>query len=518
MSDTIDNNEPTEQNEDRMNCILYLRVSSEEQTLNFSIQNQREYCLKEAERRGYEIDRIFEELGASAKSITGRPELLKLLAYCEKQKSKISALLVYRLDRLARETSDFLLIRKKLAELGIKIVSCNEPVGNEDTATSRFIETIMASIAELDNSIKGERTKQGLRQRFLQGYPINAPSIGYRYEMIDGKSQAVPHEKYFEIVKRCFETYATGTVSLNELANLANKWGLRIYRKGKANKVRSQSISRILNNDFYRGILKYPKYPEEIQGKHQPVVSDQLFFKVKAILNGKNTLLGNTKKNLANPLFPLRGLIRCTCGANLVSGNCKGNTQYYARYWCNNKHGGIQAKFMEEQLLEQLSFVQPKQECIDLFMIMLQRNYQNRINTLTKFQKDSQRKETEIKDFISKLVEEHLKERVPDETYDHLIQKYENQLLETRIVKNDNIIEKYDLEGTMAFMRALLKNLPKAYEVSNYTQKRILLGSIYPTGLLFDGKVILNSQISPYFRDIRDVSQLSDSLGVLERI
>ncbi len=495
-----------------MNCILYLRVSSEEQVTNFSLTNQEEYCKREAERKGYEVLKIFREEGASAKNIVGRPELVKLLACCEKNKDKISALLVYRFDRLARETSDFLIIRKKLSVLGIKIISCTEPV--DDSPTGRFVETLLASMAELDNSVKSERTKQGLKQRFLQGYTINAPPLGYKYQEVNGKSLAVPVEPEFSLLKRCFETFATGTVSLEQLAVLANDWGLRIYRKGKANRVRSQSLSRIFNSTFYYGLLKYPSYQEEILGKHQPMISEELFYRVRTISDGRNSLLGNAQKNANNPLYPLRGLVRCRCGTNLVSGRCKGRSQYYERYWCPNKHKGIQAKQLDEKLLELLSFVQPQKECVDLFMIMLHRNYELRIKSLTDIQKEAQTRENEIKNLVSDLVED--RKKMPEETYQNLLKKYEGQLLSTRVAKNDNLIEKYDLEGTISFMRALLNNLPRAYEVSNYTQKRILLGSILPSGLVFYNHEFLNPKISPIFRDIREPQNISVPLWVID--
>jgi hypothetical protein len=69
-------------------------------------------------------------------------------------------------------------------------------------------------------------------------------------------------------------------------------------------------------------------------------------------------------------------------------------------------------------------------------------------------------------------------------------------------------------EGTILFMKALLEDLPKAYEASDYTQKRMLLGSIFKSGLVFSNGEFLNPEISPEFRDIRDPQSMSISLGV----
>ena len=61
---------------DGKRCVLYLRVSTEEQVDNFSLDTQGEICKKDAERRGYEIVETFREEGRSAKTITGRPVLI----------------------------------------------------------------------------------------------------------------------------------------------------------------------------------------------------------------------------------------------------------------------------------------------------------------------------------------------------------------------------------------------------------------------------------------------------------
>ena len=67
------------------NAVIYLRVSSEEQVENFSLGTQEEICRREATRRGFEIVQVFREEGRSAKTITGRPTLIKLLEFCRKK-------------------------------------------------------------------------------------------------------------------------------------------------------------------------------------------------------------------------------------------------------------------------------------------------------------------------------------------------------------------------------------------------------------------------------------------------
>ncbi len=61
----------------KTDAIVYLRVSTEEQVDNFSLTTQEEICRKEAVRRGMRIIKVFREEGKSAKTITGRPVLIR---------------------------------------------------------------------------------------------------------------------------------------------------------------------------------------------------------------------------------------------------------------------------------------------------------------------------------------------------------------------------------------------------------------------------------------------------------
>ena len=94
-------------------AIIYLRVSTEEQVDNFSLETQQKICTQEAERRGMEVIQVFKEEGRSAKNIVGRPVLIELLEFCRKNKRTLNAVIIYRLDRISRQLQDYLAIRKK---------------------------------------------------------------------------------------------------------------------------------------------------------------------------------------------------------------------------------------------------------------------------------------------------------------------------------------------------------------------------------------------------------------------
>ncbi|PJB48791.1 hypothetical protein CO104_00590, partial [Candidatus Collierbacteria bacterium CG_4_9_14_3_um_filter_43_16] len=282
-----------------MNCVLYLRVSSEEQVENYSLSNQESTCRKVAESRGLNILEIFREEGASAKT-ANRPELIKLLEYCRKHKDNIALVMFYRIDRLARQISDYLTIKRKLFELGITLMSATEPT--EDTPTGKFVETLLAASAQLDNDVRGARSSQGLYQRFRDGLPIGKAPLGYQNTTVGEKQVVIPNETEFQLVKKAWDLVTTGTKSTREMAEIMNSWGLRAVWGKKRYKLRSQTVCRIFRSIIYTGVLKYDKYPnEEVVGKYTPMITKEQFYRVQDILDGRRTTPMGSKRKVDNP-------------------------------------------------------------------------------------------------------------------------------------------------------------------------------------------------------------------------
>jgi site-specific DNA recombinase len=279
-------------------AIVYVRVSTEEQVENYSLDTQLDICRKEAEKRGMQVVEVFREEGRSAKT-ANRPELIKLLEFCRKNKKFIDAVIVYRLDRISRQTSDYLAIRKKLSECEIQLISASEPTGN--SPTEKFVETMLAGFAQMDNDIRSERSRNGMKARFLSGLINGAAPLGY----INEKSYATKDPETWDLIKAAWERMATGTTSLREMSEILNKQGVREKKRGKVTLIKSQTLSCIFKNKFYYGVLSSPTYREEVKGQHVPMITEELFYRVQAVIEGRNNskavLLA--KKNPNNPNF-----------------------------------------------------------------------------------------------------------------------------------------------------------------------------------------------------------------------
>lgn len=485
---------------DSMKIILYLRVSSDDQIRNFSLDTQKDICTEYASRQGYEIDKIFREEGESAKTAK-RPELIKMLDYCEQNKKEIVSVVVYRFDRMARNTLDHLAIKAKLALFGIKLESSQEKT--DDSPSGRFMETLFAAMSQLDNEIRAERARNGLYKRFLAGMPFHVP-LGYKMEEINGRKIGVPDDN-FALVRRAWDLMETGTRSLTEIAKDMNSWGLTVKWNKTQKPITKQYASKLFQNRFYCGYLSTKTYSEEIRGVHDPMINEETYYRVQAIIQGKNPMPFGAKRRIVNEQFPLRGIVKChVCGKNLVSASPRGRTgKKYPKYWCaGNCIPSVSVENITNLLLNKLTEIQPTQDVINAFTFYLKVKYESRLGALLANKKEAQESIREQKELMVNLVKGHLKGEYGDDVYATIKSQIENRLLTYNIVANDNTADMYDIEKIVNFTKALLSNLARAYEVSDWGQKRILLGSIYPSGLSFDGAALLNQEIGPEYQAV----------------
>ena len=86
-------------------AVIYVRVSTKEQTGNLSLPTQLRACGEYCRRQGYEVPERFREEGESAKT-TDRSQLQSLLTYCPLNKGRVHFVVVFTLTRFARDKYD----------------------------------------------------------------------------------------------------------------------------------------------------------------------------------------------------------------------------------------------------------------------------------------------------------------------------------------------------------------------------------------------------------------------------
>ncbi len=499
---------------DKHIAVVYLRVSTEEQVDNYSLETQADICRKEAERRNLQISEVFREEGRSAKTIRDRPTLIEMLDYCRKHKSEVGAVIVYRLDRISRQTADYLAIRKKLAECNITLISASEPTG--DTPTERFIETMLAGFAQMDNDVRGERSRNGMRARFMSGLHNGSLPLGYLRQ----NGYAAKDAESFSALKAAWELMETGTKSLQDMANILNEQGIREKRKGhKETLLRRQTMSRIFRNKFYAGKVISKQYGLEVQGQHPPMITEETFYRVQAILDGRNfnTPVVLAKRTRNNPDFPLRRIVRCgRCGQSFTAAWSKGKKLTYGYYFCIKRCGAksnVPASTLEPETAALLKSITLKTETAQVINAFLRRTYYQRTGVLK--QKRDQA-DTELKktyETRQALIEKNLSGVYSDDIF-----KEQNKILEEKITaiqaaKDEAMIEKYSLEAITKFIETKFTDLAATYQNAPLEQKRVLMCSIFPKGLQWSYPGYSNTQISPFYRCFLDYQNGTVAIG-----
>jgi site-specific DNA recombinase len=503
---------------EKRQAVIYLRVSTEEQVENYSLDTQADLCNKEAERRGLSVLQVFREEGRSAKTITQRPTLIELLEFCRKHKKEVGAVIVYRLDRISRQTADYLAIRKKLAEADITLISASEPTG--DTPTERFIETMLAGFAQMDNDVRGERSRNGMRARFMSGLYNGRPPLGYLRE----NGYAAKDPETFSALKDAWELMTTGTKSLREMARLLNDQGIRDRRSGyKECLIRPQTLSGVFRNKFYAGKVVSKKYGTEVQGQHAPMVTEEVYYRVQAILDGRNRNAAPTlaRRSLDSPDFPLRRIVNCSrCDHSFTGAWSKGKNKLYGYYFCVQRCGpgsSVPMQKIEDATDELLTSISLKPETAELINAFIRRTYYLRIGALKQKRDQADAALQEVYKTRQALIEKNL-----SGTYSDDIFKEQNKVLEEKIkciqtAKSDTVIEKYNLEKITLLIHSKFTNLTKTLASSDLERKRVLMCSIFPQGLHWSYPGYSNTQISPFYRSFLDLQGQQVRIGADER-
>ena len=147
---------------------IYARVSTRDQ----HPENQVSQLVQYANDRGLNIIKVYEEKASGTNN--DRKEFQRLLD--DVRKRKTSAVLIWKLDRLARSTRELLNCLEEFRTLGVELMSYTE---NIDTTTpaGKALFSMVAVFAEFENDIRSERIKAGMENARAKGRQLGRPRI-----------------------------------------------------------------------------------------------------------------------------------------------------------------------------------------------------------------------------------------------------------------------------------------------------------------------------------------------------
>lgn len=348
----------------------YIRVSTERQVEGYSIEGQITQIEQYCHFNGYELVDIYADRGISGKSMN-RPELQRMLN--DAKNGKLDCVMVYKTNRLARNTSDLLTIVEELHRQNVEFFSLSERMEVKNS-TGKLMLQILASFSEFERNTILENIYTGQRQRALEGYYQGNLPLGYN-NIPDNKKELMINQHEANIVKYIFESYAKGH-GYRKIANALNHKG---YVTKKGNPFSISAVTYILSNPFYIGKIQFAKYkdwndkrrkglndkPVIAEGKHTPIISQDLWDKAQARKKqvSKKPQVHGKGTNL------LTGIIACpqcsaSMSASITVNTLKDGTKKRIRYYsCSNfrnkgskvcSANSVRADVIEKYVMDQI--------------------------------------------------------------------------------------------------------------------------------------------------------------------
>jgi len=313
----------------RRRVVAYVRVSTDGQAEHgYSVQAQQQVLADYA--AGHELEIVQEFVEAESGFKPGRPEFRRMVEFLNQRKD-IAAVLVYKIDRLARNIRDY----AELDEMSwVSIISATE--GLPENATGKLVGVIQAGISRYFSQQLGERVHLGMETKAKSGlWPSYAPT-GY---VNIPKGGIAPDPDRAPIVQRVFEMYARTKMSLSDLAEWGANHGLRTRQGGVLGRA---ALHTLLQNPIYHGTIRWAGKPYE--GTHEPLISRALFERVQQRMRD-----GGHPQPKTRLFFPYRGFVTCGyCGCQMTAATAK---KRYVYYRCTLSKGPCSQPYVREERL-----------------------------------------------------------------------------------------------------------------------------------------------------------------------
>jgi len=307
-------------NDRKIACGL-VRVSSEEQArggygLEFQEQDIRAFCA----RNNLELMQVFRDEGYSG-ATAERPGFQQMLGWARQRRFQV--LVIWKLDRLFRDTKLTLQTVDELASLDIDVRSVQESFTHD--SNGRFLLTIFAAGAEKERRDIALRMYAGRLASARRGtWVVGGVPFGYRYNPKEKKLIISKDEA--NVVRLMFRWLVEEKLTLYKVQTRVNELRIptRADRLGRRKPTGSscwwakRTIGRILTNPVYQGVFTCRTQPatsrsrlqpetEGILLKTPPIISRSLFARAQAqIIENRELSPRKTKE-----LYLLRGLLVC---------------------------------------------------------------------------------------------------------------------------------------------------------------------------------------------------------------
>jgi site-specific DNA recombinase len=465
----------------RRRAALMARVSSDEQAKGYSLDIQSEALMKYCERNDIEVVFSFRE-DHSAKDFN-RPAFTAFLEHAKRNRGGIDLLLFSSWDRFSRNIMDAYTMIDRLKRLGITPQAIEQPI-DLNIPENKAILAMFLVIPEIDNDRRSIKIRGGMRAALKAGRWCRVAPYGYRNTRdMDNRPIIVP-DAHSENIRWAFEQVSEGGSQADVVREL----------KTKGTPVGKSRLSTMLRNPMYMGMIEVPAEGSEsycvVKGKHDGIVSEDLFHKVQRVLQG-NVPKKRISKATRDEHLPLRGILSCSkCGGRITGSRSRGRMGVrYAYYHCN---GCSKERYRSEQVNNALQDIMNgfslNKDAEILYTELVKR-------MLTGNDQERQVKATSLRGVVAKQEERII--RLQDNLADGAINPSDFREMHSRYSEQKRLAEQElnslteDTTGRTIMLRkavSMVSRLGDFYANADTDSRLRLLSSIFPEKLEFDGE------------------------------
>ncbi len=301
-----------------MKALVYTRVSTQGQKEGYSLETQKEACLKKAEELGAKEIIYLED------TYTGieieRPALASLRELALKK--AIDLIVIYDPDRLSRNLFDLLLLTSEIDKCQVKLVFVN--FSWESTPLGKLFLELRGAIAEFEHALIRERTLRGKRKKAENGrLPGFVKPYGYCFDKETDSLRIVEYEA--KMVEYIFTEYLKG---FDSGMSLAKKLNQKQIKAPLGKNWHASTVLRILSNPTYLGVLDIGSISVAVP----QIIQKEVFLKAqKQKESNKKTAKRKTKNE-----YLLQNLLYChLCGAKIKVNSHYVRGKCYSYYICS---------------------------------------------------------------------------------------------------------------------------------------------------------------------------------------
>ena len=347
-----------------MNAVIYARYSSDNQREE-SIEGQIRECTAFAEKNGITILKHYIDRAYSAKT-DNRPEFQRMIN--DSRQRLFDIVLVWKLDRFARNRYDSANYKNILKKNGVRVVSANEPIS--DRSEGILLESMLEGFAEYFSADLAEKVSRGMTENALKcKFNGGNPTIGFTS---DKEQNILIDPVKAPFVLDAFKMYDDGA-TMSKIKDFLNKNNV-LNSRGNPHTV--NSVAKILKNRRYIGEYSYRDIV--IPNGIPAIVPQDLFDRVQEKIE-KNRKAPARAKAEVNYLLTTK-LFCGHCGAYMCGESGKGRSgKIYHYYKCVSvkkkrtdcKKKAIKKDFIEEFVVRHTMKMLTDDKAIEAIVAML---------------------------------------------------------------------------------------------------------------------------------------------------